>query len=287
VLPQLFVNGLTSGAAYALVALGFALVYQTTRFFHLAYGVLYTLAAYVAYSLAIQLGWSRLLAFPTACAAVAIVGGVIDTVVYRPMRRRSAHSLTLLVASLGLYLVLQNLISMIWGDAVRTLQSSHVSEGHALLGARVTDSQTVILATSAVFMTVTWAVLKFTKPGVTLRALGSDPELVRLCGVNDDRYIAGCHMAGAMLAGVAAVTSSLNTDLTPTMGFNALIKGVVSFIIGGTGSLPGAAIGGVLLGVAENLAVWQLPSKWMDAVAFFLLAVFLIFRPQGILGRST
>ena len=254
-IEQLLVNGIIAGSIYSLVAVGFALIYQTTRFFHFAHGAVYTFGAYFAYLFYVQLGLDRLLAFPLACIATMLLGVGLEVSIYRPMRNRKATDLTLLIASLGLYIVLQNVISMIWGDDTKTMRTGEVVEGHEVLGARITDIQIAIIITSAVLITLIALMLTRTKFGKALRALANDPELARLSGINSDRYIMYAFAIGSFLAAVAAIMISFDTDMTPTMGFNALVMGVIAVIVGGIGSLPGAALGGLFIGLAQNLGV--------------------------------
>jgi branched-chain amino acid transport system permease protein len=285
-LNQLLFNGVIAGGIYALVAIGFALIYQTTRFFHFAHGAVYTFGAYFAYLFFVQLGFDRWLAFPLACVATMVLGVALEVGIYKPMRNRKATDLTLLIASLGLYIVLQNVISMVWGDDTKTMRTGEVVEGHAILGARITNIQIAIIATSLALITLIALMLTRTKFGKALRALANDPELARLSGINSDRYIMYAFAIGSFLAAVAAIMISFDTDMTPTMGFNALVMGVIAVIVGGIGSLPGAALGGLLIGLAQNLGVYWLPSKWQDTIAFVILIGFLLFRPYGILGRK-
>jgi branched-chain amino acid transport system permease protein len=285
-LQQLLLNGIIAGSIYSLVAIGFALIYQTTRFFHFAHGAVYTFGAYFAYLFFMQLGFDRWLAFPFACVATMLLGVALEVGVYKPMRNRKATDLTLLIASLGLYIVLQNIISIAWGDDTKTMRTGEVVEGHAVLGARITDIQIAIIATSLALITLIALMLTRTKFGKALRALANDPELARLSGINSDRYIMYAFAIGSFLAAVAAIMISFDTDMTPTMGFNALVMGVIAVIVGGIGSLPGAALGGLLIGLAQNLGVYWLPSKWQDTIAFVILIGFLLFRPYGILGRK-
>lgn len=285
-IEQLLLNGIIAGSVYSLVAIGFALIYQTTRFFHFAHGAVYTFGAYFAYLFSVQLGVDRVVAFPLACIATSVLGVGCEVAVYRPMRDRKATDLTLLIASLGLYIVLQNIISMVWGDDTKTMRTGEVVEGHEVLGARITDIQITIILASIVLITLISLILTRTKFGKTLRALANDPELARLSGINSDRYIMYAFAIGSFLAAVAAFMISFDTDMTPTMGFNALVMGVIAVIVGGINSLPGAAFGGLLIGLAQNLGVWKLPSKWQDTIAFVILILFLLFRPYGILGKK-
>lgn len=285
-LQQLLLNGIIAGSIYSLVALGFALIYQTTRFFHFAHGAVYTFGAYFAYLFYIQLGLNQLTAFPFACIATMVVGVGLEVLIYKPMRNRKATDLTLLIASLGLYIVLQNIISMVWGDDTKTMRTADVVEGFEMFGARITGIQILIIVTSIILITLMALILARTKFGKALRALANDPELARLSGINSDRYIMYAFAIGSFLAAVAAIMISFDTDMTPTMGFNALVMGVIAVIVGGIGSLPGAALGGLFIGLAQNLGVWQLPSKWQDTIAFVILILFLLFRPYGILGKK-
>ncbi len=283
---QLVMNGFITGGIYALIAIGFALTYRTTRFFHFAHGAVYTFGAYFAYLFTIQLGIIRIIAFPIACVATAVLGILLEFGIYRPMRKRNATDLTLLIASLGLYVVLQNIISMAWGDDTKTMCTGEVVEGHLFLGARITDVQIIIIVSSIVLIALMALMLTQMKFGKSLRALANDPELARLSGINSDRYILYAFAIGSFLAAVASIMISFDTDMTPTMGFNALLMGVTAVIVGGVDSLPGAALGGLLIGLAQNLGVAVLPSQWQDTIAFGILILFLLFRPYGILGRK-
>lgn len=285
-IEQLLLNGIIAGSIYSLVAVGFALIYQTTRFFHFAHGAVYTFGAYFAYLFYIQLGFENVVAFPLACIATMLLGVMLEVAIYKPMRDRKATDLTLLIASLGLYIVLQNIISMVWGDDTKTMRTGEVMEGHEFLGARITDIQIAIIVASIFLIALMALMSSQMKFGKALRALANDPELARLSGINSDRYIMYAFAIGSFLAAVAAIMISFDTDMTPTMGFNALVMGVIAVIVGGIGSLPGAALGGLFIGLAQNLGVYWLPSKWQDTIAFAILIVFLLFRPYGILGKK-
>lgn len=282
---QFFLNGIIAGSIYSLVALGFAIIYQTVRFFHFAHGAVYTFGAYFAYLFYIQLGIDRLSAFALACIATMLVGLALEAAVYRPMRNKKATNLTLLLASLGLYIVLQNIISIVWGDDTKSMRTGEVTRGYDLLGAMITDIQFMIIVTSIVLITLIAIIFKRTKFGKTLRALANDSELARLSGINSNQYILYAFAIGSFLAAVASILVSFDTDMTPTMGFSALLMAVIAVIVGGIGSLPGAALGGLFVGLAQNLSVYWLPSKWQDTIAFAILILFLVLKPYGILGK--
>lgn len=284
--PQLIFNGLVSACAYSLISIGFSLIYQSIRFFHFAHGAVYTFGAYSAFLFVIQFGLSKFIAFPLACIFALLVGVCCEQFIYKPMRKHRATELALLVASLGLYIIVQNLISMIWGDDTITMRTGEIIEGHALWDARITDVQITIIVTSIFLISLFALILIKTKFGKTLHALANDSDLARLTGINSDRYIMYAFAVGSFLAAIAAIMISFDTDMTPTMGFNALVMGMIAVIVGGMGSIPGAALGGLLIGLAQNLGVWVLPSQWEDTIAFVILILFLLFRPYGILGKE-
>jgi len=284
-LPQLFVNGLIAGGVYSLVALGFGLIYSTARFFHFAHGAVYAVGAYLTYA-GWLLGLSLYVAIPLAVIGTAMLGALIDVGIYRPLRKKNASSLILLLASLGLFTVIQNFISLIFGDDTKTIRSGAVTEGLPLFGARITPIQIAIIIVSALLILLCWILMKRTKVGKAMRAVANDPELARVVGIEPDRVILFTFALGSALAAVAAILISLDTDMTPMMGFYALLMGVVAVIAGGVGSIPGAALGGLLVGMAQHLGVWKIPTQWQDTIVFLILIFFLLFRPQGFLGKA-
>lgn len=282
-LPQLLVNGLVAGSTYALMAVSFGLIYGTTRFFHFAHGAVYAIAAYAAYFAVVALRLPLTLAAALAIVFAAGVGVLSEVSVYKPLRRRGAGPASLLLASLGLFIVLQNVISLLFGDDTKALQTKP-SGSVAFAGALITPIQIVIVATSLVACIAVWSALRFTSIGRAARAVADDAELCKIVGISVEQTVAIAFAAGSAIAGLAAILASLDTDLRPSMGFNALLMGVVAAIVGGIGSIPGALMGGLLLGMAQHLGVWKLSTEWQDAIAFCVLILFLVFRPQGFFG---
>lgn len=284
-IEQSMINGLVAGSIYALVALGFGLVFQACRFFHFAHGAVYATAPYLAYSFIYFGGWSLWAAAPLAILGSAILGSSIEVLVYRPMRMAGASSIVLLLASLGILIAGQNCISLIFGDETRILRSSIVVEGLNISGARITVVQIVIVVTSIFLSIGLWLWLQKSKSGMILRAVANDSELTSVLGLNSDRIIVVAFALGSALAGVAAIFIAYETDLTPMMGFRAILMGVVAVIVGGIGSVPGALVGGLFVGLAQHIGVWKLPTQWQDAIVFVILILFLLLRPQGFMGK--
>lgn len=286
-LQQLIINGIIAGSIYALVALGFTIIYRTVKFFHFAHGVVYTAGAYFAYTLFTFLHLHFVLCFLLAAVFTAILGIGIDKLVYYPLRLRKASNLVLLLASFGVYIFLQNLIALIYGNQVLVLRTGPITEGYKIFTAVITPTQITILVVSILLMFLLWFFIQKTKLGKAMRAVADDPLAASVVGINPDKIILASFAIGSALAGVAGVLVSLETNLEPTMGFSAILKGIIACIIGGIGSIPGALFGGFFLGLVENLGIWKIPSIWKDFISFAILIIFLLIRPYGIFGTKT
>ena len=295
---QIFFNALISASIYALIALGFVVIYSTVRFFHLAHGAVYTMGAYGAYT-AVKLlsnsGSTGMQAVPLWIYAVATIaamgiasatGILIDLLVYKPLRRIKATSLILLLASFGVFIFLENLIALIYGNQILSLRTGPVKEGYHLFGAVITPIQILIILSALIMFLFLFALTRLTKIGKAMRAVADDPVTASVVGINPEKVIFFAFALGSALAGLAGMLVSLETNLEPTMGFGALLKGMIAAIVGGIGSLTGALLGSIFLGFTENIAVWFLPAGWKDAIAFSVFLIFLLFRPEGILGKK-
>jgi len=283
---QIIINIIIAFSIFNLAALSFSLIYQTTRFFHFAHAVIFTFGAYFAFLFSQLVGWSLVSAILTAIVAACLIGCMAEWFIYRPLRKKESSSIVLLLASLGIYIVLQNLISLFFGDDTKSIRTWEVREGIEIAGAYVTPVQIVIIATSIAIVILVSGYLMLAKTGKAMRAVASDSELSKLSGIKSDRIILISFSIGSALAGIAGILVALDVDMTPTMGMNMLLMGVVAMIIGGVGSIWGIVLGSLLLATAQNLAVWYISSQWMDAVAFGILLLFLLFKPEGFMGKK-
>jgi branched-chain amino acid transport system permease protein len=175
---------------------------------------------------------------------------------------------------------------MAFGDDTKSIRTWPVVEGINVFGARITPVQIIIIATSIVIVTMIGLFLHYSKTGKAMRAVANDPELANISGINSDRVILQSFAIGSALAGIAGILVALDVDMTPTMGMNALMMGVVAMIIGGVGSIWGIVLGSLLLALAQNFAVWYISSQWQDAIAFAILLIFLLFKPEGFFGKK-
>lgn len=279
---QLVLNSVVSGASHVLVAVGFSLIYRTIGFFHFAHGAVYTAGGYIAYAASVWAGVEPFGACVVGVIGGAVLGLLIERGVYRPLR--GAPPLVLLLASIGVMLALQNLIALMFGDDPRVLgQTSFESIG--IFSARTSVVRVWMVVTAVIVSAVTWLFWRHSALGRSARALAEDRELAIAHGVEEDRVVAAVMVLGSAIAAGAAVLHGLDVGLTPQMGFDALLFGVIAAIIGGIGSVAGAVLGGVFIGFAQHFGVWWFPSHWEHAIVFAVFVLFLLLRPQGFLGR--
>lgn len=283
---QLFFNSIISGSIFSVIALSFLIIYHITHFFHFSHAVLLTLSAYFVLLFKNLLGFNLHSSILLSIIFTIILSALVDIFIYRPLRHKNVSSMILLLASLGIYIVLQNTISLFFGDDTKSIRSGEVREGLEIFGARITPIQIVIICTSIMLVIAVSIFLQRTKIGKAMRAVANDPELANISGIDSDRIILWTFAISSGLAGIAGILVALDVDMTPTMGMNALMMGVVAMIIGGVGSIPGVALGALLLGFAQNFGVWYISSQWQDAISFGILLIFLMFRPQGFLGKK-
>lgn len=280
---QLLSNGIVSGCLYSLIGLGFALIYNTTRTFHIAHGAVFVGSAYVFFALYVIFNLPLIPALLITLIGSALFGLLIDILLYQPLVKKQSSQLIQMLSSLGLYIVIVNFIAMFFGNvtkvAIPGIQSTKIV-GSVIL----THSQ---IATIIVFFIVLFLImlaLYFTKLGQNIRAMRDDPDLVSTMGINPGSIRRCVFSLGSVLAGIAAILMSLDVGIDPNIGMPALITGAVAVLIGGIGEFKGAVCGGFLIGILQSVVVWRLSARWQEMVTFILLLTFLIFRPQGIFG---
>ena len=281
---QLVVNSLIAGAIYSLVASGFSLTYSVCRFANFAHGVVITFSAYILYLLFSVWGLNFYFAVIGAILAAVVLGYLTNLLIYKPLRKRKASGVSLLMASFALLLMIESLIQIFFSASVKTIGYIEVRKGMEFLGAIITPLQLVIIITSIILLGLLFLFMKKTKIGKAMRAVSDNKDVARIVGISVERVYIWVFIVSSAIAGIAGILVSLEQNLEPTMGTGLIIKGFIGAIIGGVGSVPGAILGSFLLGTIENFGIWYLPSGYKDAIAFTLLFVFLLFRHQGILG---
>lgn len=295
---QFLINICIDTAVIMHIGLSFSAIYYVTRFFHLAHGAIYIVGAYAGLTV-LRLLTDNLQTSPDTSTQILIYGGavliamitsgvvgaLIDRIVYRPLRKRSAPSLVFLLVSFGVFIFIQNLVAVIYGNQVRSLRLGPVREGHMFLGASITSIQIVVIMSSLCILFLLLS-LKRCRIGNAIHATADDSVLAGIVGIDVEKVFLYMFIFGSALAGFSGVLVSLETNLEPTMGFNILLKGVIASVIGGIGSFAGVLLGALLIGTVENIVISFLPAGCEEAITFGILLFFLILRPQGILGKK-
>lgn len=283
---QLLINGLIAGAIYALVSSGFSLIYSTNKFVHFAHGSAIAFSAYMLYFffaiLGLNFGFSVILAIIFA----SLLGLAMNYFIYRELRKRKASGVILLIASFGLLILIESLILIFFGADVKTIDYIKVAKGLEIFGAIITPLQIFIIIVSIILLIGLFFFMKKSKIGKAMRAVSDNKDVAEIVGISAERIYNWSFVIGSAIAGIAGILVALEQNLDPTMGTGLVIKGFTAAIIGGIGSVPGAILGAFLLGLVENFGIWFLPSGYKDAIAFVLLFIFLLFRPNGILGKK-
>ena len=290
---QQLINGLAVGGIYALVALGYTMGYGVLKLINFAHGDIFTIGAYLGMTLLVSGGLSGSMTPVLAVGLVVIIvfglvallGVALERVAYRPLRK--ANRLAAVVSALGASIVFQNAVMLIYGARVYVYPENLIPTlTFNIFGLNVPLMRVIVIVSSLVLMLALYAFINRTRMGTAIRAVAIDQGAARLMGINVDRVISLVFFIGAGLGGVAGVmVGTYYGQIDFTMGWSYGLKAFTAAILGGIGNIPGAMIGGLLLGVIEALGASYLAMAWKDAIAFLVLILILIIRPTGLLGE--
>lgn len=284
VAAQLIANGLIAGAIYALVALGYTMVYGILKFINFAHGEVLMMGAYFAYVSVNTFHLPIWIALLVAMTLSALLGVILERVAYRPLRY--SGRLAPLITAIALSIFLQSMALIIWGSEIKTLRTGTISKGHDVLGAIITNNQLLIIGTTLVVLILLHIFLKYSKLGKAMRAATDNLAVASTIGINVDRVIAITFAIGSALAAIAGVLVGIEQNIEPTMGVTLGVKAFTAAVVGGIGNIQGAVLGGFVIGLIENIGIWFIPSGYKDAIAFFVLVIMLVFKPGGLLGEK-
>jgi branched-chain amino acid transport system permease protein len=292
---QQLLNGLSLGSIYALVALGYTMVYGVLRLINFAHGDVYMLGAFAGYY-ASKLLHGRLGAaggglieaaaiLVVSMLACALVGILIERFAYRPVRR--ASRLTLLIVAIGVSLLIENLAQLFFGADPQFFPQILPERMYDWGGVLITNQQVLVFVTAVLIMiALTWFI-RGTRTGKAMRATAHNADAARLMGINVNAIIGLTFAIGSALAAAGGILVSLNQpSIDPIMGLMTGIKAFVAAVLGGIGSIPGAVLGGLIIGLAETMVAGYGSSTYRDAIAFLILIVILLCKPEGILGKG-
>jgi branched-chain amino acid transport system permease protein len=293
---QQLVNGLSIGSVYALIALGYTMVYGVLRLINFAHSEVFMMGAFAGYYSALFLGFDP--AHPAAfglaragvvlvfaMAACALLGLVIERLAYRPLR--AARRLTPLITAIGVSILLQNLGILIFGANPRPFPMIVPETRYELGGVVVTNIKLLIFLVSAVLMVVLRFLVQKTWTGKAMRAVSVNLNAAKLMGISVNRVIAFTFVVGSALAATGGILFGLDqAKIEPLMGVLVGLKAFVAAVLGGIGNIAGAAVGGLLIGVAEQLTAGYLSADYRDAITFAILIGVLLVKPEGLFGSS-
>jgi len=281
----LLVNGIANGSHYALLGLGFGLIFATTNIVHFAYGPVFACAAYATWACAALLGLPLPIAVLVGVVFGGALGGLTYIFLYRPFEKSGAPVFVGLVASLGFFIVLENAIGVIAGTDTKVVpdvvNNTHLIEFGTNL-VIYNDMQVYQVLALALICAAMWAFLRFTSYGKAILAMTDNAEMARIIGIDTVKVALLVFIIGSAIAAVPAGLILLKDGASTNMGFNAVFIAFVAVVVGGVGSLPGAVLGGFLLGLLESVGMIGIPTEWQQTVAFVVLFLVLVFRPTGL-----
>jgi branched-chain amino acid transport system permease protein len=284
-LLQLVINGLQLGAIYALTAVGFSLIFGATKVFHVAHGAAFTIAGYLFWWMYSVLHVAWPVAALVAVAASVVFGLAMERFVYRPIQRHEGAFFTVFIAAFGMQIIVQNLTGTIFGRGFASVTTSLSRSVEVLPGLFVAPVAWISILVALVFFVALSLYLSRTHIGMAMRALSENPDLIRVFGLDPGRVAQYAFAIGSAIVVPSAILTSMTAGLNPAIGAHVMLISLAATIVGGIGSLRGAACGGFLLGLAENVAIWRFDPQWSEAVTFVVLFFFIVFRPAGFFGR--
>ncbi len=284
---QHLVNGISIGAVYAIIALGYTMVYGIAKMLNFAHGDVIMVGAYISFCVTNYLGLPVAVSIAASVAVCTVLGVVIEALAYKPLRE--TPSLAVLITAIGVSYFLQNSAQLIWGSAPKNFTSIVALEPFYLFDGRlvVTGEVIVTVLVSVVVMVCLTLFTGKTRMGKAMRAVSEDRDAAQLMGINVNRTISATFAIGSALAAIAGVLlCSTVPTLSPTTGSMPGIRAFTAAVFGGIGSIPGAMLGGILLGVIETLSKAYLPNQFSDAIVFGVLILVLLVKPTGLLGKQ-
>ena len=282
---QQVINGLMLGSVYALLALGYTMVYGIIKLINFAHGDIYMLGAYFGYFFIKVLHLNFFIALVLAMAVSAVIGVLIEYIAYRPLRH--SPRIAVLISALGIAFLLENGMTYLYGSDQRSFPQAIKTVQYHFYGIQVSNIQLIIAVTSIVLMLLLTYVVKRTKMGRAMRAVSADPDAATLMGININHTISFTFAIGSALAAAGGVLIRLYyNSIDPLMGMTPGLKAFVAAVLGGIGIIPGAAVGGWLIGILETMVQATSFSAYKDAIVYAMLIVILLIKPTGILGKN-
>ena len=280
-LLQLILNGIVNASLFALLAIGFGLVYRSLRFFHIAYGAVYIIAPYTAVALMTMAMVPAPLAILFSIMSGAVAGVVMDRAVYYPLERRGATQGVLFIASLGIYILVVNVIAPIFGNELKII-SKDLEPSFGAYGLILTRIQIVQFFSGAVLTVFFYLIIRNNTFMKAIWSMGETPDLILVLGFPYKYMRTILFFISSLFAGIASLLIAFDVGIDPHVGIHALLTGAVAVLVGGVEVYWGWVGGAVILALLQSVVVWQFSARWSDLITFGILIATLLFRPQGL-----
>ena len=284
---QYLINGISIGSVYAIIALGYTMVYGIAKMLNFAHGDIIMVGAYISFCVTSYLGLPAWVSVVAAVAVCTVLGIVIEGLAYKPLR--GTPSLAVLITAIGVSYFLQNAAQLIWSSSPKNFTSVVTMKPISLAGGKIVITGEVLLTVAACILVMVGLTLftSKTRTGKAMRAVSEDRDAAQLMGINVNQTISTTFAIGSALAAVAGVLlCSTVPTLQPTTGSMPGIRAFTAAVFGGIGSIPGAMLGGILLGITETFSKAYLSTQFSDAIVFSVLIVILLVKPAGLLGKQ-
>lgn len=278
---QLLVNGIITGSLISIMAIGFGIIYSTTNFFHIAYGAVYMVAAYSMYTL---LSWHLpfIISLILSILFTVIIGILIELLVYKPLYRKKSSQGIYLVSSLGVYILLINIIALIFGNETKLL-SYGIEDSIHLGDVILTKIQIAQCITFIILSILSIFFIHYTRIGKTIQAMGCNAKLLEFCGINLQKMRFVVFAIGSFFSGTASILTGLDVGIDPYMGMMPLLNAVTAVILGGIKRIEGIIAGAFFIGITQNLVIWYFSGRWESVVTFSILIIFFLYQSGGII----
>ena len=280
---QFIINGVITGVLYSLLAIGFAVVYNTTKLFHIVAAGIYVFAAYMFYLFSARVGIPVVVAALVAIALTMGLSLMTEMAVYRPLKMRKASLNVAMIASIGMMTVIVNLLAMFFGNETKVINNT-IHQSFVIGNIILTSPQIWQLVVGSIVIVAFLMFIEVSQWGIRFRALSADSVLFETLGYDTSKARTVVFLISGAFIAIASCLTVYDVGLDPHMGMNVLINAMVAMIIGGVGRFGTCVLGGLTLGVLQALTVYHFSSNWQNAVTFLVLLVLLFLRPQGIAG---
>lgn len=282
---QLIINMAITASSYALITLGFNLIYRNTKFFNMSHGIA-MVGGYVVFFATSVLGWNIFLSIFSGIFASGIIGYWAYVLVFLPLRKRKASSMTMMIASIGVLSIVQSIVAFLFTNKFQTMPNDLLIGKTHIAGGIITNTQILIIFAPFIVLLGMTLLYKKTSFGKIAESIADNENLAKIVGINTDEFIGYIFFIGSAISGLSGISSGFSSGIEPGMGSGLFIKGIIASIIGGIGNIRGGIVGSFLLSFIENIVAWKISGEWKDIISFIMLIAVLILRPTGIINEK-